>query len=220
MLKIGIVDDHKLFRKSMSLLINSFENMEVVIDAENGKRFLEQLENVIIDLVLLDIQMPEMDGYETCKMLHKLYPDIKILIVSQLTTRESIHKIMELGAHGYFTKNSDPEQLESAINSLHETGFYFGQELGAVIREAILWEKTQIPQKTITSSVPLSSRELEIIMMASKAYSSAEIADKLCITTRTVETHRKRIMEKTKCKNFISVVLFTLRHNYLTIDDL
>ncbi|HLA55574.1 MAG TPA: response regulator transcription factor [Flavobacterium sp.] len=223
MLKIGIVDDHLLFRKSLALLINSFDGMEMAIDAENGRVFLDRLKSTPIDLVLLDIQMPEMDGFETCKILRKSYPDIKILIVSQLTTKESIHKIMELGACGYFTKNSDPEQLEFAIRSLQKSGFYFGQELGTVLREAILWEKqqnTSTAQKNIGNDISLSTRELEIIIMASKAYSSNEIADHLCLAIRTVETHRKRIMEKTKSKNFIGVVLYALRHNYLTIDDL
>ena len=219
MLKIGIVDDHKLFRKSLSLLINSYENMEVAIDAENGKVLLEKLEDVAIDLVLLDIQMPEMDGYETCKMLYAIYPDVKILIVSQMTTKESIHKIMECGAHGYFTKNSDPEQLENAINSLNERGFYFGLELGSVLREAILWEKSNPPKPVIDSDIALTTRELEIIKMASQELNSSQIADKLCINVRTVETHRKRIMEKTHSKNFIGVVLFALKHNYLTTND-
>lgn len=219
MLRIGIVDDHKLFRKSLSLLISTFEGVQVIIEAQNGKEFIEALEENSIDLVLLDIQMPEMDGYETCKVLHRNYPDIKILIVSQLTTRESIHKIMDLGAHGYFTKNSDPDQLEFAIKSLNDKGFYFGMELGEVLREAILWEK-KIARKTTESAVSLSKRELEIIIMASKEFSSAEIADALCINTRTVETHRKRIMEKTKAKNFIGVVLFALKHEYISLSEL
>lgn len=219
MLRIGIVDDHKLFRKSLALLISTFEGVSVVIEAKNGREFIDALEDTAIDLVLLDIQMPEMDGYETCKVLHDLYPDIKILIVSQLTTRESIHKIMDLGAHGYFTKNSDPDQLEFAIKSLNDKGFYFGMELGEVLREAILWEK-KVAKKVADSPVSLGKRELEIIVMASKEYSSAQIADKLCINIRTVETHRKRIMEKTKAKNFIGVVLFALKHHYIELDDL
>ena len=219
MLRIAIVDDHQLFRKSLSLLISTFDGIQVVIEANNGKEFIETLEDTPIDLVLLDIQMPEMDGYETCKILHELHPDIKILIVSQLTTKESIHKIMDLGAHGYFTKNSNPDQLEFAIKSLSDKGFYFGMELGEVLREAILWEK-KATKKVIDSTVFLSKRELEIISMASQELSSAEIADKLCINIRTVETHRKRVMEKTHAKNFIGVVLFALKHNYILLDDL
>jgi len=219
MLNIAIVDDHQLFRKSLSLLISTFDGIHVAIEAINGKEFINALEETLVDLVLLDIQMPEMDGYETCKILHELHPDIKILIVSQLTTKESIHKIMDLGAHGYFTKNSNPEQLEFAIKSLSDKGFYFGMELGEVLREAILWEKKAV-KKVIDSTVFLSKRELEVISMASQELSSAEIADRLCINIRTVETHRKRVMEKTRAKNFIGVVLFALKHNYILLDDL
>ncbi|CAM3288662.1 LuxR family transcriptional regulator [Flavobacterium longum] len=219
MLRVGIVDDHQLFRKSLALMINSFQNTKVVIEASNGRIFLELLEDNPIDLVLLDIQMPEMNGFETCRTLQQYYPEIKILVVSQLTTKESIHKIMELGADGYFTKNSDPEQLEHAINTLHENGFYFGTELGKVLREAILWEKKK-PTKPVEVIAALTGREIDIIRMAAQEMSSGEIADRLSINIRTVDTHRKRIMEKTNTKNFIGVVLYALRHEFITMEEL
>lgn len=219
MLRIGIVDDHLLFRKSMTLLINSFEGMHVVIDAENGRQFLNQLQDTTIDVVLLDIQMPVMDGYETCKLLLNRFPDVKILVVSQLTSRESIHKIMELGAHGYFTKNTNPEQLELAIRSMHEEGFYFGLELGSVIKEAMLWENKN-PVEVIQRKDLFSDRELQIIRMICKEMKSKEIAEKLFINIRTVESHRKHVMEKSNSKNFIGVILFALKNEILTIDEL
>ena len=219
MLRIGIVDDHLLFRKSMTLLINSFEGMRVVIDAENGKQFLGQLSSNVIDVVLLDIQMPVMDGYETCKLLLSRFPEIKILIISQLTSRESIHKIMELGAHGYFTKNTNPEQLELAIRSMHEEGFYFGLELGTVIKEALLWE-VKNPVDVVNVRDLFSDRELQIIRMICKEMKSKEIADKLFINIRTVESHRKHVMEKSNSKNFIGVILFALKNGILTLEEL
>ena len=219
MLRVGIVDDHLLFRRSMTLLINSFNGMSVVFDAANGLIFLDKLKNNIVDVVLLDIQMPVMDGYATCKQLLKDFPEIKILVVSQLSTRESIHKIMELGAHGYFTKNTDPEQLESALKNVHEKGFYFGLELGTVIKEAMLWEKHQ-PKKTPNSRELLSEREIQIIKMICKEMRSKEIADKLFINIRTVESHRNHIMDKTDSKNFIGVVLYALRNEILSLEDI
>ena len=219
MLRIGIVDDHLLFRKSMTLLINSFEGMRVVIDAENGKQFLGQLSSNVIDVVLLDIQMPVMDGYETCKLLLSRFPEIKILIISQLTSRESIHKIMDLGAHGYFTKNTNPEQLELAIRSMHEEGFYFGLELGTVIKEALLWE-VKNPVDVVNVRDLFSDRELQIIRMICKEMKSKEIADKLFINIRTVESHRKHVMEKSNSKNFIGVILFALKNGILTLEEL
>jgi hypothetical protein len=218
-LRVGIVDDHKLFRKSLSFLINSFENTNVVLEAQNGLDLLDQIQDHTLDLLLLDIQMPGMDGFETCEHIRKHYPEMKVLIVSQLTTKESIHKVMELGAHGFFTKNSEPEQLENAIKSIRDKDFYFGQELGMVLREAILWEKNNKP-KIMASSITISDREMDVIRMACKELSSIEIADRLHINVRTVETHRKRIMEKTNSKNFIGVILFALRHQLISIEEL
>lgn len=219
MLRVGIVDDHLLFRRSMTLLINSFDGMQVVVDAENGKLFLNQLQHETVDVVLLDIQMPVMDGYETCKQLLLSYPNVKILIVSQLTSRESIHKTMELGAHGYFTKNSDPNQLELALRSIHEEGYYFGQELGSVIKEAMLWENKN-PVEEVNRKDLFSERELQVIRMICKEMKSKEIAEKLFITIRTVESHRTHVMEKSNSKNFIGVILFALKNGILNIEDL
>lgn len=219
MLRVGIVDDHLLFRRSMTLLINSFEGMNVVLDAENGKFFLDKLKHNPVDVVLLDIQMPIMDGYSTCKQLLLNFPEVKILVVSQLSTRESIHKIMELGAHGYFTKNTDPDQLESALMNVHEKGFYFGLELGTVIKEAMLWERSN-SKVSINSKELLSEREKQIIKMICKEMKSKEIADKLFINIRTVESHRKHIMDKTDAKNFIGVVLYALRNEIISLEEL
>lgn len=221
MLRVGIVDDHLLFRKSMVLLINSFDGMQVVVEAENGSQFLDQLKDLIIDVVLLDIQMPVMDGYETCKHLFARFPDVKILIVSQLTSRLSIHKMMELGAHGYFTKNANPEELELAIRSMHEEGFYFGHEvaLRSIIKEVMLWQNDN-QVEVVTPKKIFSKREIEIIRLICKEMKSQEIADQLFINIRTVESHRKHVMEKTSAKNFIGVILFALKNGILTIDEL
>lgn len=181
--------------------------------------FLKFAETEVIDVVLLDIQMPILDGYEVCKRLKLINPEPKILIISQLTSKEAIHQIMECGANGFFTKNSSPELLESAIRNVVERDYYFDVELGAVIREAILWEKKVHYNLDLTVHVSLTAREIEIIKMASLEMSSKEIGDKLCISTRTVEKHRKRIMEKTVSKNFIGVILYALKTNAISLND-
>ena len=221
-MKVAIVDDHQLFRKSLAHLLNSFEDIEVVFQANNGKEFLDAIDDLTIDLVLLDIQMPEMNGFQTCKVLRDKYPSIYVLIISQLTTKESIHRVMELGAHGFFTKNSDPDQLQRAIISMKENGYYFGDELGSIIREIMLWEKkntTNYEDSTIDENC-LTSREIEIIKLVCNGNSSKEISDVLNINVRTVETHRKHIMEKTNSKNFIGVVVFALKYELIAIHEM
>lgn len=221
MIHIALVDDHQLFRKSLTLLLSTFEGVEVVFDTDDGTILLEKLDGgEPIDVVLLDIQMPILDGFEICKLLKKNYPDVKILIVSQLTTKEAVHKIMDCGANGFFTKNSPPELLEQAIKNVINKDYYFDMELAAVVREAILWEKKVYTNFNFTQKVSLTTREVEIILMACKELSSIEIGDKLCISTRTVEKHRKRIMEKTESKNFIGVVLYALKTNAIHLDNI
>lgn len=219
MLRIGIADDHLLFRKSLALLINSFEGMRVEVEAENGKLFISKLIDNPVDIVLLDIQMPIMNGYETCRKLLVQFPELKILVVSQLSTRESIHKMMELGAHGYFTKNSNPDQLEMALQSVYEEGFYFGLELGTVIKEALLWEK-QHQQAAQSPDDLFSEREVQVLKMICKEKRSKEIAEELFINIRTVESHRKHIMNKANAKNIVGVILFALKNGIITIDEL
>lgn len=219
LIRVGIVDDHLLFRRSMTLLINSFSGIKVEIDAENGRQLLDKLQFIKVDVILLDIQMPVMDGYETCAHLLSQYPGIKILVVSQLSTKESIHKVMEIGASGYFTKNSNPDQLELAIRSLNEQGFYFGLELGSVIKEAMLWESKNPVQVSPITDNKLSERELQIIKMICKEMRSKEIADKLFINIRTVESHRQNILDKTNAKNFVGVILYALKRQLISVED-
>ena len=220
MIRVALVDDHQLFRKSLSLLISSFRDMEVVYDTHDGLAFLDSIATSSIDVVLLDIQMPLIDGYEVCRRLHAADASVKILIVSQLTSTEAIHQIMECGANGFFTKNSDPELLEAAIRSVMANDYYFDMELTSVIREAVLWEESTSAAVHKSEKVKLTSREVEIIMLACRQMSSVEIGDRLCISDRTVEKHRKRIMEKTGCKNFIGVVLFALKNNAFKLEDI
>lgn len=220
MIRIALVDDHQLFRKSLASLLESSNDFDVIYDTDDGLHFLEYAKAENIDAVLLDIQMPILNGFEVCKRLKMINPDIKILIISQLTSKEVIHYVMECGADGFCSKNSSPEHLEIAIRKIMKHDYYFDNELGSVIRDAILWNKSEGYSYDFSMSVILTLREIEIIKMACIEMSSKEIADTLCISTRTVENHRKRIMEKTSAKNFIGVVLFALKINAITLDDL
>ena len=219
MLKIAVVDDHLLFRKSLTLLVNSFKGMEVIIEAENGKDFLKQATFNTPDVVLLDLDMPVMNGYETCKILLEKYPNTKVLVVSQLSSRESVYKMMETGAHGYFTKNSHPEQLEHALQSVVSEGIFFGTELSTLVKEAFHWEKVNpIPLKPHKDL--LSEREIQILKMVCNEMISKDIAQKLFINVRTVETHRKHIIEKADSKNSLGAILFVLKHKMVSFEDL
>lgn len=220
MLRIAIADDHKLFRKSLAALIGTFDGVEVVFETDSGSQYLELLKKHEVDIALLDIQMPEMDGYKLCGAVIKANPDIKVLMISQLSSKETIKHVMQSGAHGFVTKNSEPEQLELAIRNLDGEGFYLGPELGSVLKDLMLYQQSQPSNDFQPDSNFLSDREKEIIGLICKGKSSAEIADELFIHQRTVETHRQRMITKVGAKNFIGVIVFALKHNLLEIEDL
>ena len=215
MLRIAITDDHTLFRKSLSLLVGSFENMQVVLEASNGKELLEKLKSVPVDILLLDLQMPEMDGFEASLKINELHPDIKVLILTLLTEEDAIKKVMSLGVHGYFTKNTDPSELKNAILKLNDGGFYFEKSLTAVIQN-IVEDSTIIPKAK--EALIFTEREMEIINLTLKEYSGTHIADELNISPKTVEKHKRNLMEKVGSKNFIGVIVYALLHDFISLN--
>ncbi len=217
MLRIAVADDHILFRKSLKLLIASFGDMEVVAGASNGKELLEKLETVSVDILLLDLQMPEMDGFETCQKVNELYPDIKILVLTLRDDAETIREVMKLGIHGYFTKNTDPSELKNAILKLNDDGFYFEKSLTSIIEDIL--DYPSMESETIKPLV-FSDREMEIVRLTLKEYSGSEIAVKLNISPKTVEKHKRNLMERVESKNFIGVITYALLHDLLSLNEL
>lgn len=217
MLRIAVADDHVLFRKSLKLLIKSFRNMEVVVGASNGKELLEKLETVSADILLLDLQMPEMDGFETCQKVNKLYPDIKILVLTLMDDAETIREVMKLGIHGYFTKNTDPSELKNAILKLSDDGFYFEKSLTSIIEDILDYPS---PESEAVKPLVFSDREMEIVRLTLKEYSGYEVAAKLRISPRTVEKHKRNLMEKVESKNFIGVITYALLNAFLSVNEL
>lgn len=217
MLRIAIADDHALFRKSLKLLIGSFENMEIVAGASNGAELLEKLQTVTADILLLDLQMPEMDGFETCDKINELYPHMKILVLTLISEEDTIKKIMDMRVNGYFTKNTDPHELEKAIWKLQDNGFYFEKSLTSVI-ENILNNRTNTAEEPAPPAI--TEREMDIIRLAVKEFSGKEIADQLGISLKTVETHKRNLMEKTNAKNFIGVITYALSNELIFLTEL
>lgn len=216
MLRIAITDDHQLFRKSLKLLVNSFGGMEVVLEAANGKELLEKLKTTSIDILLLDLQMAKMDGFTTVPEVNKQYPEIKIMVLTLLNGKDTIKKVMELGAQGYFTKNTNPNELKNAILKINNHGFYFEGKLTSII-EDILSDPSTI--KT-PEPAAFTDREMEIVRLSIQEYSGTEIADKLNISPRTVEKHKRNLMDKSGSKNFIGVIVYALLHDFLPFDEL
>ncbi len=219
MLRIAITDDHTLFRKSLGLLINSFDGMQVILEAENGAELLERLKHTQVDILLLDLQMPVMDGFETSKILQTEYPAIKTLVLTQLNERDTISRVLKSGVQGFFTKNTDPIELQNAINKLNNNGFYFENSFASIIHG--IAKEMEINNAAIPENKSLfSAREHEILRLTLKEYSGSSIGEMLNISPKTVEKHKANLMEKTGAQNFIGVITYALQHELISIDDL
>lgn len=219
MIRVALADSHKLFRKSIEMLLHSFGNVEVVFDTDSISELSEALKKKPVDLVIMDCQMQKTDGVAGCKVLKMQYPDIRFLILTQSVSKELILEMIDIGMDGFFSKNSDPYQLQKAIQNLNARGFHFDSELEMMISDALLWEKKNAKSKPAKKTVSITRREMDIIRLACQELSSIEIAENLHINVRTVESHRKRMIAKTNTKNFIGVILYALRNQLLVLDS-
>lgn len=220
MKNIAIVDDHTLFRSSLAAWLNQDSRFQVVLECENGKELTLFMPRHEVDVVLLDIQMPEMDGIETCKWLVQQYPGVRILVVSFIKDVDVIYQMIKLGAHGYFSKESELDELANAILSSDYASFFFDHGMRHIVQEAKKWDKKKITPSISQDTTSIqdhlfTTRELEILAWISHGMKSNEIAEKLGIDTRTVETHRRNIIEKTPAKNMIGAVLWAIKEGYI-----
>lgn len=213
MIRIAIADDHDLFRKSLCSLINEYDDLEVAIEAKNGKQLLESLEQATVDIVLLDLKMPFLNGWDASEIIKETYPDIKILILTFHIGHSEILQAMNKGVDGYFSKSSSPQELVKAIHNVNDGGFHFEESLDEIIQDVLIVKESK-------SKIDFSNRELEIIRLYACEYSGKEISDKLGISLRTIESHKKNLMLKIGARNFIGVILFALEMNFLSWDEL
>lgn len=211
-ISLAVVDDHQLFRKGLIALIKDFPELKISIEAANGKELLEQLKNKKVDVVLLDLEMPEMDGFETTEKIRIKYPDIKIIIITQHNEDELISDLIAKGANGFLLKNQDIEIVVDAIYGVIENGYFFNEKTSnAMVNTLIKSNKI----KPIFNEACLTKREIEIIRLISKECTNKEIADALIISVRTVEGHKERILEKTNTKNSVGIAIYALKHKLI-----
>ncbi|HOK37607.1 MAG: response regulator transcription factor [Bacteroidales bacterium] len=209
---IIIVDDHALFRNGLKLLLNKSTKFKVIAEASNGKEFINLLNIVPVDIVLLDIQMPEMNGIEAAQIALKNCPNLKIITLSMYGDEEYYYKMVNLGVCGFLMKDSDIDEVFKALNSVIEGKNYFSQELLQNIIKNIHGNN---PDEIVLKN--LTQREIEIIQLICQGYSNIEIGEKLFLSKRTVEKHRANIMEKTNTNNTASLVMFAIKHNIVKI---
>ena len=208
MIKIVITDDHELFRVGLSELLKKQDDIEVIAELSNGKEFLDFIANKPeIDIVLLDITMPEMDGFEVLDILTKNKSTVKPIMISMFDDGNYIAKCAKNGAYSYLLKNTDEFELLKAIRIVAKGKKYFNQ---AISEKMINFMSTQH-----TSVKKLSNKESEILILISKGLTTKDIASKLFISTRTVETHRANILKKLEVKNTAALIKKATENNLL-----
>lgn len=214
--KIVIVDDHSLFREGIKLLIENESLGEVIAEAENGQAFLNLLASIKPDLVIMDIEMPVMGGLDATKNALKIYPDLRILVLTMLNEKENYLDMINAGAMGFVLKTSGKQEFEKAIFNIMNGESYFSNEL---LRRIILNVNTQTEaaDKQEQSSEALTSREKETLQLLSQGLAVSEIAEKLFISPKTVEAHRSMLLKKTNSKNTINLVLYAIKNKIVEI---
>lgn len=205
--RVIIADDHTLFRNGLKLILEDIENIEVIADVPNGKELIEVTPVLKPDLIIMDINMPLINGIEASRILLQENPDLKILVVSMYSDEQYYNSVIENGVKGFILKDADNSELRSAVKTILNGKTYFSQELLLKL----------IRNHQSISQISITSREREILSLLYQGLSSAEIAEKLFLSERTVENHRANLLDKTGCRNSLSLVIYAIKNNLLPL---
>lgn len=210
-IKILIADDHKLYREGIKSLLEDEEGIDISIEVSSGREVLEKLEKQPVDVILMDIDMPDMNGIEATRAVKELYPDTRILILSMYDNLEFILDVLKAGASGYLLKSSESLDLTNAIKALALGSSYYSEKISNKLCE-YLNQVNNVKPVPAPETVPsddklnLTKRELEVLELIGKEYTNQEIADALFISTNTVFTHRKNLMKKLNVRNTAGLI--------------
>lgn len=204
---ILLVDDHPMIRDAMSLYFSKSEEIEILAEANNGKEALDLLEEKQFDLVITDIAMPEMNGVEFLTELQSRGVEQDVLVISMINEVSQVKKMISLGANGYVLKNSPKEEIMEAIKAIKNGETYYSKEVYEIIMGQLTGRK---PKQRLTVEIPLSRREKEVVKLVMDELTNQEIAEKLFISVRTVEAHKRNILEKTGCKTVAGLAIYAI----------
>jgi DNA-binding NarL/FixJ family response regulator len=208
-IRIAIADDYKIFREGLKVGLSADDDLEVMMEADNGEDLLKALEKETPDVILMDLKMPIMDGMEATKEVRKKYPSIKVLVVSMYEDDKFIIHLMENGANGYLLKNTEPDEIRRSIYAVHENGYYFNDLVNKALLKKLVLKNNLKP--SFNQNVELSERELEVLKMICEEKTAAEIAKEIFLSPRSVEGIRQRLIEKVGVRNSAGLVMFAVK---------
>jgi two-component system, NarL family, invasion response regulator UvrY len=207
-IQVAIVDDHNLLRKALAKLISSFENYAVLFEGNSGKEIKARIAlQVIPDIILLDVNMPDMDGYETVRWLNKNYPQVKVLALSMFSDETTIIRMLRLGAKGYILKNIEPEELKLALDSIMKKDFYLSDYISGKIISGLHKDLGNPDEQII-----LSDKEKEFLRLVCSELTYKDIADKMFISHRTVDNYRNVLFDKLKVRSRVGLVMYAIKN--------
>ena len=207
-IKVAIADDHALFRTGVKTSLSGHKDIQMVAEAENGMQLLNLLKHLKPDVILLDIHMPIMDGYTALPEIKKLYPDMKVIMLSMNNDPSIITRMMEIGANSYLTKESDSETIYHAIRTCFEQEFFFNDLTNKALLNGLRMKK---PAEAATPEVNLNEKEVTILKLMCEEKSTKEIADIVDLSPRTVEAIRDKLKTKTGVKSMAGLVMYAVK---------
>lgn len=216
MVRILVVDDHKLIRDGIKSYLNDGSgNYFLVGEAENGKIALEMINELSPDLVIMDLNMPEMDGMELIQKMKDAHLETKIIVLTMVDEAQYIKQVLKLGANGYLLKNSGSDEVKSAIEAVMDNRSFYGSEVTKVIMSQFVSGSKQKKVSRFETEFTLTKREKEILKLIIQEYNNGEIAEKLFISIRTVDAHKRNMIEKTGSKNIAGLLVWALKNEVL-----
>lgn len=212
-IRVILADDHSLVRAGIKSLITNFSMIEVIGEAENGREAIKLIEEMVPDLVLLDIAMPELNGLEVVSRIAKELPEVKIIILSMHANEEYVVQALRAGANGYLLKDSAPTELEFAINAVIRGESYLSPAISKHVVDTYLRRITDVPKEGEEPDIfkQLTSRQREILQLIAEGNSTKDIANKLNVSIKTVETHRMQLMDRLGIHDIAGLVRYAIR---------
>ncbi len=211
-IKVGLTDDHELMRAGLAQILEANGDIQVIFEASNGEELLEALKKYQVDVVLLDLEMPIMDGQIALQKVSEQHPMVKVLILSMHDSNSFIVNMMELGAAGYLLKDMPPEEVVKAVKTVQNDGLYFNAKVSRALLAGLPGSKITIDSKDNIKET-LNSRELDVLKLICEEYTTTEIAEKLFLSPKTIEGYRKQLLEKTGVKNVAGLAIFAVRNH-------
>ncbi len=214
-MRVLIADDHTLFRKGLSMMVKSFPGVSSVNDVENGQQALDYMSENPVDILLLDLEMPVLDGWETSRKVVDIFPDTYTIMISMHDSLKLISDLIEIGVHSYLLKSAEPEEVQKAMMSVINNDFYYNQLVAKALHQKV---KLGAADKLLDNDKnQLTKREIEILKLICQELTMKEIGEELCVSEQTIHSHRKNLMRKTDAKNAVGLVKFAIQNNIVSL---